>query len=234
MSMIGHLRQITRAQLAEFRKNPGALGKFLHGEVGDGARVSDRQVSEIIRKIAAEAQEAGAFADPAKREIYRVKMMHALQDAGAKIPAEVLKTMPPSDRPVQSDSDAEPSDAHEEGLSLEKSWHALHYLLTGRADEAPPPLGNAILGGTEFGEDLGYGPAWFLTPEDVRATSVALKKVSADDLAGRFDLPTMIVAEIYACRDEGDLGLAQEYFAELARYYADAAARGNAMLLYLD
>jgi hypothetical protein len=234
MSMIGHVRQITPAQLAEFRKNPSALGRFLHGGLGGGPLVNIRDINAIVQKIAAEARQTGAFADPAKRDALRVKMMHALQDAGAKIPAEILKTMPPGDRPTQAASDAEPADAREEGLSLDKSWHALHYLLTGHAEEAPPPLGNAILGGTELGEDMGYGPARFLTPEEVRATSNALNKLSADDLAGRCDLPTMIAAEIYACREEGDLGLAQEYFSELVRYYADAATRGNAMLLYLD
>lgn len=234
MSMIGHVRQVSPTQLGEFRKNPSALGRFLRGDGGGGPRANDRQVLEILRKIGAEAQEAGAFDDPAKREIYRVKMFQALQDAGAKIPVEILKTMPPGDQPVQHAADAERSGAYEDGLSLEKSWHALHYLLTGRAQEAPPPLGDAILGGAELGEDMGYGPARFLTPEEVRATSAALDKVSAEDIARRFDLPTMIAAEIYACRNESDLGLAQEYFAELVRYYADAASRGNAMLLYLD
>jgi len=234
MSMIGHVRQITPAQLADFRKNPSALGRFLHGGLGGGPIVNIQDVNAIIQKIAAEAQQTGAFADPGKRDALRVKMMHALQDAGAKIPAELLKTMPPGERPAQPAPDEEPADAHEEGLLLDKSWHALHYLLTGHAEEAPPPLGDAILGGTELGEGLGYGPARFLTPEEVGATSAALNKVSAEDLARRFDLPTMIAAEIYACRDERDLRLAQEYFSELVRYYSDAATRGNAMLLYLD
>lgn len=232
--MIGHVRQITPAQLAEFRKNPNAIGRFLHSGLGEGPMVNIQDVNAIIEKIAAEAQQTGAFTDPVKREALRIKMMRTLQDAGAKIPEEILKTLPPGNRPAKSVPDAEPAALHEEGLSLDKSWHALHYLLTGRAGEAPPPLGDAILGGTELGEDVGYGPARFLTPEEVRSTSAALSKVSAADLAQRFDLPRIIAAEIYACGDEGDLGLAQEYFSELVRYYADAASRGNAMLLYLD
>lgn len=35
----------------------------------------------------------------------------------------------------------------EEWLTLEKSWHALHYLLNGTVDKAAPPLGNTIMGG---------------------------------------------------------------------------------------
>src|SRR5437870_3150368 len=38
-------------------------------------------------------------------------------------------------------------------FSLGKEWHALHYLLTDESDlkkasQAPPPLGNVVLGGT--------------------------------------------------------------------------------------
>jgi hypothetical protein len=53
----------------------------------------------------------------------------------------------------------------EDGLNLEKSWHVLHYLLTGKAEKAPPPVGNAVLGGQDIGGDRGYGPARFLTPQ---------------------------------------------------------------------
>uniref|UniRef100_B8HYY4 Uncharacterized protein n=1 Tax=Cyanothece sp. (strain PCC 7425 / ATCC 29141) TaxID=395961 RepID=B8HYY4_CYAP4 len=39
-------------------------------------------------------------------------------------------------------------------LSLEKSWHGLHYVLTGSAEDGEAPL-NFILHGREVGEDLG-------------------------------------------------------------------------------
>ncbi len=32
-----------------------------------------------------------------------------------------------------------PGESAEEGLSLEKSWQVIHYLLTGQIDQAPPP-----------------------------------------------------------------------------------------------
>jgi hypothetical protein len=67
-------------------------------------------------------------------------------------------------------------------LNLEKSWHVLHYLLTGKAEKAPPPVGNAILGGQDIGGDLGYGPARFLTPQQVREVRIALSAISKDGL----------------------------------------------------
>ena len=122
---------------------------------------------------------------------------------------------------------------NEDGLSLEKSWHSLHYLLTGSAQEVDSPLGNAILGGKEIGPDMGYGPARFLDASQVQEVSSALNKVSNHDLARRFDLRAMTAAKVYACDDEGELKLAQHYFQHLVKYYAEAARQGNAMLLYI-
>lgn len=138
-----------------------------------------------------------------------------------KLRARFLRELSAADKP------------EENGLDLEKSWHVLHYLLTGEPEDAPPPLGNAILGGKEIGPDLGYGPARFLTPAEVREVSIALSQIASEDLARRFDLQAMIAAHIYPVRDESELTLAQDYFPLLARYYSDAATGGNAMLLYV-
>ncbi len=118
-----------------------------------------------------------------------------------------------------------------QGLELEKSWHTLHYLLAGTVYEPGPAPGDAILGGREIGPDLGYGPARYLSPDQVRATAAALAQLTPAELARRFDLKTMREADIYCCEDESELALAQDYFVELADYYQKAAARGDAMLL---
>ncbi len=118
-------------------------------------------------------------------------------------------------------------------LNLQKSWHTLHYLLTGSALPVESPVGRAILGGQELGPDLGYGPGRILTPDQVREIAGSLKQVAKEDLARRFDLPSMMAAEIYACRDSGDLELAQEYLPQLQLFYMEAAADGRAMLLYI-
>jgi hypothetical protein len=43
----------------------------------------------------------------------------------------------------------------------------------------------------------------------------------------------MMAAKIYPVRDQSELRLAQDYFALVSRYYAEAAAAGNAMLLWV-
>jgi hypothetical protein len=90
------------------------------------------------------------------------------------------------------------------------------------------------LGGQEIGDNLGYGPARFLTPQQVREVAAALASISKVDLRGRFDLKAMMAANIYPVRDSSELELAQDHFEPLSHYYAEAAASGNAMLLWVE
>jgi len=46
-------------------------------------------------------------------------------------------------------------------------------------------------------------------------------------------MSAMDAANIYACDSEEELELAQAYFERMVHFYADAAAMGNAMILYL-
>lgn len=207
MGMIGHLRAITAEQLVSLQQEPDSIEDFLQGE----APPDTAKLMAALQR----AQEIGlrAMGNPAEKEKARLEIIRELTAAGAKAP---------KDGP------------NEDGLRLEKSWHSLHYLLTGSAQEVDSPLGSAILGGTEIGPDLGYGPARFLDPKRVQEVSSALNTISSDDLARRFDLNAMIAAKIYACADDEELELAQHYFEHVVKYYAEAAKRGDAMLLYID
>jgi hypothetical protein len=212
--MRGHLRQIAPDELARLQRNPESVEEIVHGN----ARADSGKMLAILQRtqqIALDARAAGVLNDPAEKEKVRAQILKELAGAGIRVGAGV---------------DGGPA---EDGLNLEKSWHVLHYLLTGEVEEAAPPMGNAILGGQEIGEDLGYGPARFLTPQQVREVAAALRSISKDDLSRRFNLKAMMAAQIYPVRDESELELAQEYFEHLARYYSDAAANGKAMLLWV-
>src|ERR1700724_3006719 len=44
-------------------------------------------------------------------------------------------------------------------ISIDKSWHGVHYLLCGAAEPTTTLISKAIMGGTEVGDDFsGYGP----------------------------------------------------------------------------
>lgn len=118
-------------------------------------------------------------------------------------------------------------------LALDKAWHGLHFLLTGSSTDTAPPLGAAVLGGREVGEDLGYGPARSLSPAEVSAVAEALGRLTHEDLGARFDPSAMEAEKIYPGQwDEPDnQEWLLEAFDEVKTYYAQARDRGYGMLL---
>jgi hypothetical protein len=124
----------------------------------------------------------------------------------------------------------------ESALSLEKSWHGLHYVLTGTAWEGTPPLNFIAGGGQPVGdEDVGYGPARLLPPADVKALDTALNAFSDQDFARKFDPHGLTAADIYPqIWDEPLEDLLQEYngyFHELKSLIKQAAGSGSAILV---
>ena len=82
-------------------------------------------------------------------------------------------------------------------VDVDKAWHCLHFLLTGTAWEGEPPLDFVVRGGTEVGEDLGYGPARAFRSAELRAIADALDKLAHRDLVSRFNAAEMDELEIY-------------------------------------
>ena len=130
----------------------------------------------------------------------------------------------------QDHGDSEPSNY----LDLDKAWHGLHYLFTGEVYGGPRPLSLAIVGGTDIGPDVGYGPARYLTAEEVATVAEALAALTPDALAQRFDPQDMETKQIYPGSWVSEGNEAFEYllypFAQLQKFYADAASRGDAIL----
>lgn len=122
-------------------------------------------------------------------------------------------------------------------LDIDKAWHGLHFLLCGDPWEGNGPLAQVVMGGTEIGDDLGYGPARYLTVDETAEASGALAATSADELGARFDARELASNDIYPdIWNEGDTAL--EYLLDAYRrvslYFAEAAAAGDAMLKYLE
>ena len=133
------------------------------------------------------------------------------------------------------DGDGEPPNY----VDVDKAWHGIHYLLTGQADGGPRPLSLAVFGGEEFGPEIGYGSARFLTSSQVAEVAEALSELSVDALSQRFNPKDMEAKKIYPdviwVRDGKE---AFEYLVEgyqqLVVLYRDAAARGDGMLQWLS
>lgn len=130
------------------------------------------------------------------------------------------------------DGDSEP----EHYAEVDKAWHGIHYLLAGDADFVDTPAGWAVMGGREIGEDMGYGPARWLDPEQVRRVAAALPDVEA--FSARYAPEALarngVYPDVIWLRDGDE---AREYlvenYAPLLAFYRDAAARGDGVFLWL-
>lgn len=133
------------------------------------------------------------------------------------------------------DGDPEyPADSH---LDLDKSWHLVHFFLTGEVGNAPPPPGLAVMGGDVLmEEELGYGPPTFVSAPEVKIVAAALAKIDASSLPDRYDLrpvhDDVYLAQAYAGSAE-DREYVVENFRALQEFYAAAAQHDHAAVVYL-
>ncbi len=121
----------------------------------------------------------------------------------------------------------------DDALELDKSWHVLHYVLTGSAWDGPMPAAALLTGGREVGEDLGYGPARALSAKETQAFAQYLGSQSEAALAKKINVPQMQSMDIY-CADEDSTEDLKHYFPQLKSYVTDAAAKGQGLLIWMS
>ena len=78
---------------------------------------------------------------------------------------------------------------------LDKAWHVVHFLLTGTAGPTSDPLGLLYAAGVRL-DDVSEHVA-VVSADQVRVFRDALRDVSDDELRLRFDLETMVAADVY-------------------------------------
>ena len=126
-----------------------------------------------------------------------------------------------------------------DGLDIDKSWHIIHFLLTGDPWKGKEPWVNVVLGGTPVSEEsVGYGPARYLTPPQVAEVAQALSTLSAEDLLARWDDEAIAEADIYPniWDDESpeELEYVSDNYEAIREIFARAAQNGDAMIVWLS
>jgi Domain of unknown function (DUF1877) len=124
-------------------------------------------------------------------------------------------------------------------LSLEKSWHGLHFLLTGDVWAGDPPLNFITTGGEEVGDiDVGYGPARIFRAPYVVVIHAALNKLPDNYVDAKLDLAAFTSAKIYPrIWSEPRPALVDEYthfLNDLKAYVGKAADSHQALLLVVQ
>jgi hypothetical protein len=144
--------------------------------------------------------------------------------------------------PEQMDEFLNPDDGDGElpnSCDLDKAWHCIHFMLCGDPLPSKSVLSLAILGGTEIGDDVGYGPARILQPEQVRDVAVALSQIDSAAFKVRYEPERMQKADVYLadmCVRDGDdaFDYLLDNYMKLVAFYREAAQRGDGAILWLS
>jgi hypothetical protein len=218
MSLIAYARCVSPFEIAAIKRNPATAASL--ATTGTLAGLGARRPN-LLRNIGLlrEGGGTGVLASAALQgELDRqIEEANAAMSAGSRARAE-----------------AEPSRV----LDLHKSWHVLHYLFTGQADGGTPPA-DALMGGREFGADMGYGPPRLHEPAAATAFARFLAPLTVAELQRRIDIARMSALGIYCCEDH-DASSAEELDNDLPQNYplmqefvAGAAKDGNGLLVWL-
>ena len=124
-------------------------------------------------------------------------------------------------------------------VDIDKAWDGIIFLLTGeRSAETQHPLARILFSGNIISEDqdLGYGPAHYLTAVEVQALNNALVELSEEEVASKYDGNKMAALNIYPSNweSEEEKEYLMEYFIEVKSIYAQAAENGEAIITFLN
>jgi hypothetical protein len=125
-----------------------------------------------------------------------------------------------------------------ERVDLGKTWHAIHFALTGSRLGGEAPLNFLIAEGTAVGDvDVGYGPARVLTSAQTRQLAQALVNIDADELSQRLDLAVLDGESIYpgGWRRNGlNAESVADTYRDMRALILRLAEAGQGLLLYIN
>ena len=130
-------------------------------------------------------------------------------------------------------------------MDIDKAWGGILYLLTGKAFASGSPedevdsLNRIFFSAQFFDEDMdvGYGPAHYLTPEQVAGIHRKITSLTEADLKARYDTEAMNEEEeLYPSLDWNEEIFEYLYFhfQALQSFFATAASRGEAIVTFLS
>jgi hypothetical protein len=153
-----------------------------------------------------------------------------MKDADLKAMEKMLGPMPSF---MKGSSSATPQKKRP-NLGIEKSWHAIHFVLNGDPWKGSGLLFNTVLGGKEIGEDMGYGRARYLDPFVVVQTSTALDRMTDDEFKKKARAADFSGKDIYVYGDQlsgDDFEELVYFFQQIRAFFHAVADKGNGILL---
>ena len=148
-----------------------------------------------IERLHADPPLAWRIMDPERPE-YEAKARADLQPRPGLI-ARLLGAKPePLPPPPSLDLAPGENQLGQDG-DFEKSWHALHYVLTGTSDEGEPPLNFLMGGGRELELVDGDAPLLTHSSADTRRIAEALRALTDQEVRRRADPEEMMRLDLY-------------------------------------
>ena len=125
-----------------------------------------------------------------------------------------------------------------ERYELNKTWHILHYLLTGLTEGGDLPASFIMSGGCEIGRDNGYGSPRLLSSDQTQEIATYLKSLAFNEFSSRYQRDRRIIeADVYcgAADSEGERMKELEWLwqtlAELSSFLAETGYAGGGVLV---
>jgi hypothetical protein len=240
MSMNAEFVQVDAAELVRIQKEPSMAEALFH----DGPIIPpvfaqlNEKMQERVRTLG--PQKLAAALEQLDPRI-RQKLEERLGESTASLASghggeAILKLM--KERGARTAGMSSLAGSREK-LSLDKSWHGVHYVLCGEVEPGTSLLSQPVLSGVALGEEddegfSGYGPARFFPPDKVAEIAKALSRPELEaETAGRFDAEKMNKLEIYPGWRASDAVELMDAFRLLRSFYIDAASKRNGIVTCL-
>ncbi len=236
MSMSATFVQVDSDELAGLLSNPDSAEELFHGG-GQGPSAYGVLTEKMRQRLRATGPQLFADSlsrlDPGVRRQLEQRLGLTTLDFAAGQGADAILNLMQGRQ-----AGAAPSSHAHTTLSLDKAWHGVHYLLTGRVEPGTDLLSRPVMGGTDLGDDdegfSGYGPARYFTAAEVAEISGALSRAELEaEMAARFDASRMSELGIYPGWKGSDADWVIDGFRRLRDFYADAANKGHAVVTCL-
>lgn len=122
---------------------------------------------------------------------------------------------------------------------IDQSWDGIVFLLTGKnSSDGSHSLSRIIFSGQYIDKEqkLDYGPANYLSPDEVATLNETIANTKLSDLKPRFDAALMKEEGVYpnAWEHEDALDYLLEYFETIQEIYALATKHKEAIITYIS
>ncbi len=252
MSMMGRFVQVSPDRLKEILDDPSGVEELFAGE--QPAQAMPKLMGALQGQLQRQTPQMLAASMAAMPPELRERLAQSLKNAGidpdalargeggdalAKLMAQRLQALGVGMRgqAPPSGSSAQPSKKGGASLSIDKAWHGVHYLLCGKVEPGSDLASQAVMGGTEVGEDLGYGPARYFDAAEVAAIARELSRPNLEaEMDARFDPDKMVSLGIYPGQfvSSEDRQWLMDAFRQLRQFYVDASAANLAVVTCLE